>query len=361
MKIGVIAFTRSGSRYAKLIEEAMEAAGRSCRAWGKGAAVESWGIRPLEESLREWTGRQFAERDALIFIGAAGIALRAIAPFIKSKTTDPAVLCMDEQGKFVISLLSGHLGGANALTEEVAALTGALPVITTATDINQKFSVDDFARKRNLSLDNLKLAKRISAEILEGRKIGFYSDFEIQGKLPKELSLFSEKELFGEEAFPRAERPALGIVVSIRKDREPFLENLRLTPRIVSLGIGCKRGTDREAIESLARKTLEREGISWEAISKVASIDLKKEEAGLLAFCEELGLPFVTYSKEELEEVALEESFSESDFVKSITGVGNVCERSALKASGGKCLLVRKTAERGVTVAAALEDFRVVF
>lgn len=347
MKLAIIAFTRSGCRYAEKIGRAMEAEGNSCEIRGKGREATDWGIPPLEETLREWTGRQFASRDALLFIGAAGIAVRAIAPFVRSKASDPAVLCMDEQGRFVISLLSGHLGGANELTEKIAALLGALPVITTATDAGGRFSVDSFAKREGLFLDNLTLAKRISAEILEGRRVGLYSDFELSGEIPAELS--------------SGKGEGLGISISLDDTYDPFPETLHLVPRIVVLGIGCKKGVRKEQIEAFVKRIMEQNHCSMGSIKRVASIDLKKEEPGLLAFCEAYDAELFTYSREELEAVSWEEGFSESAFVREITGLGNVCERSALKASEGTRLIQRKVAENGVTVAIALEDYRVRF
>ena len=132
MKLAIIAFTRAGCMFAKRIRDAYEQKGNTCVCLCKGRDAAEWGIPMLEGSLKEWTGNMFRECDSLLFIGAAGIAVRAIAPFVASKASDPAVLVMDEQGHFVISLLSGHLGGANALTREIAALVGAVPVITTA-------------------------------------------------------------------------------------------------------------------------------------------------------------------------------------------------------------------------------------
>ena len=297
--------------------------------------------------MRSWTGEQFASCDGLIFIGAAGIAVRAIAPFVKSKAEDPAVLCMDDQANYVISLLSGHLGGANELTREVASLCHAAPVITTATDVGKRFSVDDFARRENLYLDNLALAKRISAEILENRSVGLYSAFECCSRIPAELS-------------PN-KRDGIGISIALNDTCDIFPETLHLVPRIAVLGIGCKKGTAKEDIWSLVGKLCEESKISLYSIARVATIDLKKEEPGLLAFCRDLGLPLLTYRSEELAEVYSEEGFSESEFVKSVTGVGNVCERCALKAAGGRKLFRRKQSGNGVTAALALMDYQVRF
>lgn len=343
MKLAVIGFTRSGCGYAKKIEEAMKAKGRDCTAWGKGANASLWEVHLVEGALRDWTKEQFGTQDALIFVGATGIAVRSIAPFVKSKASDPAVLCMDEQGKYVISLLSGHLGGANELAEEIADICGAIPIITTATDLNGRFSVDSFAKREGLYLDSLEIAKRISAQLLEHQVIGLHSDFPMEGSIPEGLSM--------------QEKGELGISISLNDKYNPFKETLHLIPKIVVLGIGCKKGVFREQIESLVKTVMDENQLSMYSISKVASIDLKEKEEGLLAFCQEYHLPFLTYLREELETVSCEGGFSESSFVKNVTGVGNVCERSALKASGQMRLLRRKTAENGVTVAIALEKY----
>lgn len=347
MRLAVIGFSRLGCRYAREIREAMELRGHACTAWGKGKEAGAWQVGQVETSLRAWTKEQFREADALIFVGAAGIAVRAIAPYVKSKAEDPAVLCMDEQGTYVISLLSGHLGGANELAREVAALCGAVPVNTTATDAGGRFSVDDFARREHLYLDNLKLAKRISADILENRIIGLCSDFACSGELPAELSL--------------EQRGELGISISLDDRKSPFPETLHLVPRIAALGIGCRKGTSAEQIEKLAVKVMEEHRFSMHSVGKIASMDLKASEPGLLEFCRKWGISLLTYSEEELAEISCEGGFSESEFVKAVTGVGNVCERCALKASGQGKLIQKKRAENGVTVAVALEAYEVRF
>ena len=347
MKLAIIAFTRSGCSFAKRICDAYEQKGNTCVCRCKGRDADDWGLPVLEDPLKEWVGIMFRECDSLLFIGAAGIAVRSIAPLVVSKASDPAVLVMDEQGHFVISLLSGHLGGANALTREIAALVGAVPVITTATDAGGRFSVDDFARRENLYLDSLSLAKEVAADILEQRTIGLYSDFEVVGQIPPELSI--------------QKKNGLGISISVDETYDPFSRTLHLVPRIAVLGIGCKKGTPVERIEALVEQVLLQNQLSKHAIARVASIDLKKEEPGLLAFCAAWKLPFQTYTAKELEAVECEGGFSESAFVRQITGVGNVCERSALLAAGRKKLFQRKVAQDGVTVAIALEEYTVNF
>lgn len=207
--------------------------------------------------------------------------------------------------------------------------------------------MDDFARRENMHLDSLSLAKEVAADILEQRTIGLYSDFEVVGQIPPELSI--------------QKKDGLGISISVDETYDPFPRTLHLVPRIAVLGIGCKRGTPVERIEALVEQVLLQNQLSKQAIARVASIDLKKEEPGLLAFCAAWKLPFQTYTAKELEAVECEGGFSESAFVRQITGVGNVCERSALLAAGRKKLFQPKTAGDGVTVAIALEEYTVNF
>ena len=176
MKAEIISFTDHGAVLAQRLTEGLSRQGICCEAWVKKKdAVLLEGVQVLAASLKEWTKKQFAEADALIFIGAAGIAVRSIAGFVQSKKTDPAVLVADEQGKHVISLLSGHIGGANAMTRLAAGILGADPVITTATDLHGKFAVDVFAARRGLFMDSMAYAREIAAELVAGRRVGMRS------------------------------------------------------------------------------------------------------------------------------------------------------------------------------------------
>lgn len=186
-------------------------------------------VKSREQDLYESTKLSFENCDAIVFVGAMGIAVRAIAPYIKSKEHDPAVICIDERGQNVIPILSGHIGGANKLALKIAEIIGGNPVITTATDINGSFAVDEWATVQGMCIVNLKNALEISAAILEGEKIGFYSDFDIKGELLKELNMNVEK---------------IGICVSLDENKKPFEITLNLIPKVLSIGVGCRRDTD---------------------------------------------------------------------------------------------------------------------
>ncbi len=276
----------------------------------------------------------FDEYDALIFVCACGIAVRAAAPHLKSKTSDPAVIVIDDCGRFVIPILSGHIGGANALAEHIAAAIGAQAVVTTATDIGGHFSPDSFAAANELIITDMDAAKAVAAAVLDGEKVGFVSEHEYVD-LPDDVSEDNDCRT--------------GLYVGTR-DIKPFPVTLRLLPKNIVIGIGCKRGTDCQAIENAVSYALGNAGTDLERVCAVATIDLKSDEEGLLGFCEKHGLKLYTYTPDELSDT--EGDFTASDFVKSVTGVDNVCERSAVKCSGGRLVLTKKAAD-GVTVAAA--------
>ncbi len=291
-------------------------------------------ISPLVGKIKDWTESQFQFSDAIIYIGAVGIAVRAIAPFVQSKLSDPAVIVIDEKACFVIPLLSGHIGGANELASQLALSLHSVPVITTATDLNGLFAVDVFAVKNNLFITNMEYAKKISAEILKHEMIGIASDFELKGILPDYITPDRDQEY--------------GINISLNKKSSPFSKTLHLIPRVITLGIGCKKGKSLEEIEGLVLEVLKLHNISIHAVKNVATIDLKKEEQGLLDFCEKYKLELNIFSLSQLEEVS--GSFTESDYVKKVTGVGNVCERAAILGSNYGKMIQEKTAKDGVTV-----------
>lgn len=306
--------------------------------------------RGEDPSLRKTALSRFAQQamvdcDLIIFIGAAGIAVRAAAPYLAGKQFDPAVLVIDEGGRFVISLLSGHLGGANAHARRLAEALGAQPVITTATDGRGVFAVDTWAKEQGMHVLETARIREISGALLRGESVGFVSDFPVEGRIPMKIET---RGVF------RA-----GFAVTLNSESAPFETTLHLIPKIVHLGLGCKRGTGAETIENAVKAALDTAKIPMEAVKCAASIDLKADEPGLAAFCAAHGLPFDTFSADAL--AAVEGDFTPSAFVQTTVGVDNVCERAAVCSSGNGRLILRKTARDGVTVALAAEEWRVRF
>ena len=342
MRINAIAFSTNGCRTALRLRDALSE--DDIRVFCK-TSSDSLGVERIDGSVRDWTERSFAECEALVFIGATGIAVRHIAPFIKSKDRDPAVVSMDEHGRWAIALLSGHIGGCNALTERIAQRLGAEPIVTTATDLNGRFSVDTFATVNGMRLSSLKIAKDVSARVLDGRFVGFSSDIPVSGKLSEGLTMADSGEF--------------GVRVSGDPLDRPFDVTLNLVPMDIVVGVGCKRGTDPDKLRDFVLRKLDDLGVARQRVGAVASIDLKKDEAAILDLAGYLKAPALFYTADELNSVPGE--FSESTFVRSVTDVDCVCERSAARASGGNSFLMGKTAEDGMTVAVCSRAFEARF
>ncbi|MDR1873495.1 MAG: cobalamin biosynthesis protein [Synergistaceae bacterium] len=262
----------------------------------------------------EWAGRWFdgGETAALVFVSAVGIAVRAIAPHLRGKTTDPAVVVLDDAGRNVISLLSGHIGGGNALARRIAALTGGRAVVTTATDLHGIEAVDEWAVENNCAIENVSAVKEVSAAMLDARPVG--------------------------------------VAITDESVSPPWPVTLWLRPRVLTLGVGCKRGTAKETLSAAVEDFLGGAGVSPLSLEAVASIDRKRDEPAIVEFCRERGLPFLTCSVEALRGV--DGPFSSSRKVLEVTGVDNVCERAAVLVSGG-ALLRSKTLYPGVALALA--------
>ncbi len=338
MKAALFAYSRQGCRTARRVMDYFSQA--EMRAFTMPRFSEP-GFLPLPHAGRPLYEEAFCWADTLVFVGSAGIAIREIAPFIKDKRTDPAVLCIDERGNFVIPLLSGHIGGANTLALRLAQALGAEPVITTATDLNGKFSVDAWAARQGLFIADMQIMKAVSAAILEN-PVPLTSDFPIVTGLPSGVTEGKSGEL--------------GICLSCRR-KQPFTRTLLLVPPLICLGVGCRRGIIAEAVGSAVDAVLKEHHIHPKAVRQVASIDLKANEEGLLAFCKDRGLPLTLYPADALR--ALPGEFTTSERVLRVTGVDNVCERAAM--AEADTLLVKKTVFSGMTVAAAMKNWEVRF
>lgn len=317
-----------------------------------GAAPD--GAKPYGR-LSEYVGEIFHRYDALVFISAAGIALRMIAPHLVSKLEDPAVLVMDERGRHVISLLSGHVGGANLLTRQLAESIGGEAVITTATDVEGTLAPDAIAGSLALRPWPKAGIERFNSGLLQGEFIRYYVD----PRLPLAEIYCRKLKGYGiaAELLQGEELPPEGLRVLVTGEPGEFKENLLyLMPRRLIAGIGCRRGISeellRDALESACRR------IGWEisAVALLASAEVKRDEEGLLAIARNLGKEIRFFPSEILEEQILRYHLRESSFVKEQIGAGNVCEAAALAccAEGGRVALPKTKFERA-TVALVWE------
>lgn len=363
MELSVISFTENGMRLSERIARMLESEPESKPESGLEPTLEAklytkcgacrrsllqaenakgdQGVRFVEGSVGAWAGERMRRREAMLFIGACGIAVRAVAPFLADKAQDPPVLVMDEKGKYVIPILSGHLGGANELAEVLAEQTGAVPVITTATDLNGRFAVDLFARQNGLYLADKSGIVKVSAKALAEQEIAM------------SIEPGCGIGLCPPQGVRLAPYPPAGCAdVLITSKEETFGASVVLRPREYLVGLGCKAGKKADEIGDLVARTAQEAGILMPQILALASIAQKQDEPGIIEWCRRAGVDFLTYTAEELREVPGE--FAESAFVEAQVGVGNVCERAALKACGaGGELVVSKRAENGMTIAVA--------
>lgn len=313
------------------------------------------GILPLPADKAALIGSRWGQ-SAYVFIGAAGIAVRYIAPWVKDKYTDSPVLVIDEKGQYVIPLLSGHVGGAAALADEVADMIGAVSVHTTATDVQGKFAVDVFARKNGLIITDREAVKKISAGLLNGEKAALYiedSSVSITGTPPEEVVLCESLEETEQYSYQimiagSSEQPVQDRKNEVQKpEREGY--TLVLLSRNIAAGIGCRKGIEEAALEKGFLEILAANGLDIRQVKSIASIDLKKNEQALLYLCEKYHIPFEIYTAEELSSVS--GVTAASDFVKKITGVDNVCERAARLSCVSGSLIQGKCIREGMTAA----------
>ncbi len=331
MSLNIISFTENGIRTSLKTAGAMKDTDVRLYTKWSGFDKKDFGtdIVMVNESISDWATGMMREKQSLLFIGACGIAVRAIAPGINSKLTDSPVLVMDELGKYVIPILSGHIGGANRLAFAVSDAIGAQSVITTATDINYVFAVDVWAKDNGLSIVNKDGIAKVSSKVLNGEKVSILKD-----KGPADVVVTDEPEKISDDE-------AL----------------LILKPKEYVIGAGCKKDKDPAEFEAFINETLSENGIKVEDVFVISSIDLKKDEKAFLSYSRRHGIPFMTFTSDDLE--AVQGDFSSSDFVKEMTGVDNVCERAAVKACGdGGSLIIKKVSKDGMTIAIARRDWR---
>ena len=335
MKIAIVSVSDKGQKLALKLKEKLDSDSTIIR------------CDLFHKNVKKYLKIAFFEYDAVIAIMASGILIRTIAPYIESKVTDPAILNIDDNGKFVISTLSGHLGGANALTNKIANLINAVPVITTSTDVNRKLGIDVLSKDLYLSIDNTNEILFFNKAILEGREIAFtlnpnknydyLTDYLNNNTLEIVLSINYSSNVNPDE-------------IHVNLDEHKIV----LKEKKIVVGIGCRRGKEYEKILEAFEKSLNDLNIHKSRVNMLSSAEIKKDEKGILELSEKLEIPvnFV-----DLEKLKLFESkdIQKSEFVKSKFGIYGVCEPSALITAGfDSKLIYKKTSYDGVTVAIAI-------
>ena len=349
MKIAVISVTLKGALVGeKLLEKHEDKVDLYAKARGPlHSETASY------DNLGDLVNAIFDKYDGLIFIMAVGIVVRVIAPHIRDKRHDPAVVVLDDGANYAISLLSGHLGGANELTKKVAAEVGACPVITTATDIANLPAPDVLSVKLDLGIEPFEELKSVNAAIVAGQRVPFFIDMQIaqaaryvQEAAEMGVELLDMKELHNTENYDAA------VIIT---DKELYMPQLHLylRPTTLSIGIGCRKGTTSGEIWAAIDDACHRIGRSSKSIAIVGSSIVKQEEIGLLAAVQQLEIPVEFYTNEQLQEVIDIYLLQESEFVKNEIGVGNVCEASALLGARTSSLLLPKTIYPKLTLAIA--------
>ena len=339
-----------------------------CRLCHKLAAAHPGDIYGKEDFKKKLT-EAFSRYDYLVCVMAAGIVVRILAPLIVHKTSDPGVVVMDQKGRYAISLLSGHLGGANDLARRMAGISGGDPVITTATDVAGELSFDSFAKLHNMAIENISVLKHISGALLSGRRVTVITDYSFpeldealsSGKMTllskKQAADLAEVDMADGQAIQTPEDLPTAVVIDEglvlpQETAAKFCAILYLRPRTICAGIGCKRNMDAAPIERALRQVLREEGLSPLSLQCISTIPLKSDEPGIVALARQYKVPLKIISTEEIEQLDTEAlHIRSSEFVAAQTGVVSVSTASSYLASGKGTILRDKAKFKGITIA----------
>jgi len=320
MKLACIAFTSSGLKIADRIKR------NAC------FEVDIFDKHCYSENLDSI----FSQYRYILFISSAGIAVRLSAPFLVHKAVDPAIVVVDDLGRYSISLVSGHLGGANELASKLSEILECQPIITTASDGRNIEAIDMFAKANGLFIESLEDAKKITAMMVENKRIKLESEVELQ---------------LGYDNISDIDYDAV-VIVSSRLRVSSEMPYCILRPRNINIGIGCRRGKAKEDILKALGGIFDRYDISIRSIKAAGTVDIKSDEIGIIEACKELGCNMAVFDRASIGKV--EHLFASSDFVKSKVGVSSVCEPCA-HLLGGR-LIVPKTSINGITIAVSKEE-----
>jgi cobalt-precorrin 5A hydrolase len=353
--IAIIALTKKGVETACRISAALNKLEIKNSLFSPEQCVQGWAM-PLEMRLGEFVKEIFGKVDAIIGVMATGIVVRAVAPCLKSKLNDPAVVCVDVSGRFAISLLSGHYGGANELTRIIAREIGAIPVVTTASDVMGKISVDELARLLRCNIRNPDSLVAVNSALVNGKRVVLVLVGDV--KIPEDMIVGYEikRANNAKEAVALIKNFDAGAIITegkvpIEKLPKPITV---LTPKKIIVGVGARKNANENQITTAVNAALARVDVPLERVNGLATVDIKKASLSMLRAAKRLGLNWDFFSVDALRSLKHEGLSPDSKLVKEKIGVGGVCERAALIAVGKNAkLILKKMKLNSVTVAVA--------
>jgi precorrin-4 C11-methyltransferase len=347
--LAIVALTKSGAKLGTLIKERLPRA--YLHVPGK-LGIKGTRVKGFTQDFGDLCGELVQHYSGIICIMAAGIVVRTVSPFLCHKSVDPAIVVVDEKGRRAISLVSGHLGGANDLAREVASITGGEPVITTATDVHETLALDLLAKQLNCTINDFDILKKCNYGLLHGKKVGIYPD--------SLKSLFSPGKKGGVTFYKsignlRKSACAYKVIVSNKQIEDGSSKQkgttVILNPKNLVVGIGCNRNTTAAEIEDTVKRFFKKWGLSFSSIKKVATVDLKASEKGLTSFARRHRFEIEFFTPAQLNRIACPSPPSRGA-LKAIGSKG-VCEPAAMLGAGVKTLLCPKRKTSNVTVAVA--------
>lgn len=344
-KIATVAITKHGIEIARRIKQKMPEAEIYVPAkHNDGGDDIIW----FTEQSTELIAKLFTNYDSLICIFSLGAVIRMLAPHLRDKKSDPAVLVIDDRANYVISTLSGHLGGANALTRLVASFLNAKPVITTAADVNDTIAVDLVGRELGWTIDNFENVTRVSAFMVNEERIAIYQDAGErnwwQGPLPGNVTqVYSIEKIKSQEY-----KAALIISDRLLTDEEVINKSVIYRPKTLVVGIGLHWDTSKETIESGIRNVLKTNGLSFQSIRNIASINRKAKVKGLEEFSTQYNIPSEIYEKDELASVEVP---NPSLTVQRFEGTPSVSEAASMLSSKGNLIIPKQKFPPDLTIA----------
>jgi cobalt-precorrin 5A hydrolase len=314
------------------------------------------GVTPMDKKFDEFVKDNYQNVDAIVGVMATGIIIRAVAPLLQGKLVDPAVIGVDSSGRFVISLLSGHYGGANELTKLIADRIGATPVITTASDATGKQSIDELARVLHLKIENPESLVAVNSVIVNGGKTVLVTLGD--AKIPSTPVLGMDVKEAGtlEEAARIVNGYDAGAVIARKTQvRKMFVKPVTLLkPRTIAVGLGARKEISEEAVVDAVNAALAKANLLLERVDRLATVSMKRDSQSMMSAAEKLGLKLEFIDIKVLGKYKHPDLSPDSEIVKRNIAVGGVCERAALITAGEKPrLILKKTILNGVTVAVA--------